>query len=88
MDVNQTMKEIAEYRMMKKQAEAQLARLEGELKQYMLDEGYRQLIGEEHTATYAPVTSNRFDTALFRADNPQMYEDYKRIDTTMRFTFS
>lgn len=88
MDINKTMKEIAEYRMMKKQAEAQLAKLEGELKKYMLDEGYSQLMSDEHVATYAPVTSNRFDSALFRADNPAMYEAYKRIDTTMRFTFS
>ena len=88
MDINKTMREIAEYRMMKKQAEAALTELEGELKQYMLDSGYAELVGDEHTATYQPVTSNRFDSARFKADNPNMYEAYKRTDTTMRFTFS
>lgn len=88
MDINAKMKKIAEYRMMKKQAEMALAELEKELKEYMLDEGLRVLVGDEHTATYQPVTSNRFDSAWFRADNPQMYEEYKRVDTTMRFTFN
>lgn len=88
MDINAKMKKIAEYRMIKKQAEAALAELEGELKQYMLDEGLRTLIGDEHTATYQPVTSNRFDSAWFRADNPSVYEAYKRVDTSMRFTFN
>lgn len=87
MNINATMKEIAEYRMIKKQAEAALAKLESELKEYMLDEGLCVLIGDEHTATYKPVTSNRFDSAWFRADNPQMYEAYKRPDMSMRFTF-
>lgn len=87
MDINEKMKEIAEYRIMKKQAEAELAKLEKEIKQYMLDNGVRELIGSEHTATYQPVTSNRFDSAWFRADNPEMYDAYKRLDTSMRFTF-
>lgn len=87
MDINVKMKQIAEYRMIKKQAEAELAKLETELKQYMLDEGIREIIGKEHTATYKPITSNKFDAAWFRADNPAEYEAYKRIDTTMRFTF-
>ena len=88
MDINVKMKQIAEYRMIKKQAEAALAELEKELKDYMLDEGLNVLIGDEHTATYKSVTSNRFDSAWFKADNPQMYEAYKRADTAMRFTFS
>lgn len=87
MDINAKMKQIAEYRMMKKQAEAELAILEAELKQYMLDEGVRELIGNEHTATYKPVTSNRFDSAWFKSENPDAYEAYKRLDTSMRFTF-
>lgn len=87
MDINKTMKEIAEYRMMKKQAEVELARLEGKLKEYMLNNSVCELIGDEHTATYKPVTSNKFDSALFRADNPAIYEAYKREDQSMRFTF-
>lgn len=88
MDINEKMKEIARYRMMKKQTEAVLAELEKELKEYMLDSGLNEIVGDEHTATYKSVTSNRFDSAWFKKDNPEMYEAYKRTDSTMRFTFN
>lgn len=88
MDINERLAEIAQYRMMQKQIEAELNKLEGELKQYMLSEGLIEVVGDEHTATYKPVTSSKFDSTRFKADHADMYEMYRKASTSMRFTFA
>lgn len=88
MDINSTMKKIAEYRMMIEEAETELGKLENKLKQYMLEMKVEELVGAEHKATYKPVKSNRFDSSLFKREHGDMYEAYKRESSAMRFTFS
>lgn len=88
MDINNTMKKIAEYRMMIAEAEDELKVLEDELKKYMLDTSTEELIGAEHKATYKTVVSKRFDSSLFKREHGDMYEAYKRETSVMRFTFA
>lgn len=85
---NNVMVEIAKYRVMKKEVEAILSGLEEELKQYMAEAECEELIGEEHTATYKPVTSKRLDTKALKVDLPEVYDKYTRESTSARFNFS
>lgn len=88
MDINTTFKEIAQYRIIIKEAQAELDKREAEIKAYMTESGQTELIGNEHKATYKEVVSNRFDSTAFKKDHADMYESYKRQSSTMRFTFA
>lgn len=87
-ELNTKMSEIAQYRLLKKEAEAELDRLENELKAYMEANQLEDLIGDEHKATYKAFTQSRFDSKAFQKDHADMYESYKKPSTTMRFTFA
>lgn len=88
MNTNTIFKEIAQYKSIIAQAQAELDRLEAEVKDYMTANDMAELIGDEHKATYKPVTSNRFDSKAFQTDHADMYELYKKASTSMRFTFA
>ena len=42
-------------------------------------------LGDEVVATWKNQTSNRFDTKAFKADHPDLYEEYMRESTTRTF---
>lgn len=87
-DVNKLFKEIAQYRTIKAEAEAELERLEGEIKEFMLEQEKTLLVGEEHTAKYFEVTTNRIDTTRLKKEMPNIARAYTKPSTSMRFTFS
>lgn len=88
MDINATFKELAQYKAMRAQADAEIERLEKAIKDHMTESEQDTLIGDEHKATYKPVTSNRFDSKAFKADHGDMYTEYTKSSTSMRFTFA
>lgn len=87
-DYNKLFGEIAQYRMMKAEIEAQLTALENEIKAYMKAEGISELLGSEHKVNYTAVTSNRFDSTAFKRDHADMAKLYTKASTSMRFTFN
>lgn len=86
-DYNKVFKEIAEYRRMKEQAEAELERLENEIKTFMADNKFDELVGAEHKATYKAIESKRVDTTRLKREMPNVAEEFSKISTSMRFTF-
>lgn len=88
MDINNTFKEIAQYRMLKAEAEAELERLENEVKEYMKELELDELKGDEHKATYKVVESMKFNSSLFKKEHADMYEAFKTPSRSMRFTFN
>lgn len=87
---NRTMKKHLEEAMLLKtrikDLEAELEKHQNALKDGMLDSGIDCFESGGHKATYKAVTSNRFDSALFRRDHADLYDAYKRESTAMRFT--
>lgn len=89
MDTNIIFSEIAQYRVIIAEAQAELDRLEAEVKAKMTADGIDTLIGDEHKATYKAVVSNRFDSKAFKADGyEELYKAYQKPSTSMRFTFA
>jgi len=86
--INAVMKELAEYIRMIEQAQAVADGLRDEIKQYMQANGLDTLQGDEHKATYKPVTSNRIDGAALKKTLPDVWQEYSREATAMRFTFN
>ena len=87
-DYNKIFKDIAQYRIMKAQAEAELERLENEIKEYMTAEGITELIGDEHKAKYQQVVTSRVNTTALKKEMPEIAAKYLTTNTTMRFNFS
>ena len=88
MDTNKIFKEMAQYKLMIKEAEKELKAREAQVKALMEEQGIDELIGDEHKATWKEVTSNTFDSKAFKADHADVYELYKKPSSTMRFTFA
>lgn len=87
--INEVMKTIAEYTRIVEEAQAVVDANKEILKGYMKEANIDELIGDEHKATYKAVVSNRFDSKAFKAAGfTQLYEDYTKPSTSMRFTFA
>lgn len=87
--INQKFKELAQYKMMEAEAKALKEAVEAELKAMMESEGIDTLIGDEHKATYKEVTSSRFDSTAFKkAGHEDLYKEFTKPSTSMRFTFA
>lgn len=88
MDINETMKELAEYIRLGEEVAANIEALKDALKAYMTETGVELLTGSEHKATYKAVTSSRIDTAALKRDHPDIATAYTKKTETKRFTFA
>lgn len=88
MNIDNTMKELAEYIRMGEEIAANIDALKDTLKQYMHDNGVDSLTGTEHKASYKAVVSSRIDTTALKKDAPEIAAKYTRTTETRRFMFS
>ena len=88
MNIDQIMKELAEYIRMGEQIAATVDGLKDQLKQIMQAQGVDTLTGTEHKVTYKAVTSSRIDTSALKRELPAVAAQYSRTTETRRFTFS
>lgn len=88
MDINKTLREMAQYKILIEEAEAEYNRLREMCEEHMTEEGTDTIIGDEHKVTWKEVTSNRFDSTAFRKDHGDMYKAYQKASTSKRFTFA
>lgn len=88
MNIDSTMKELAEYIRMGEEIAANIEALKDQLKQYMRETGTDILTGTEHKATYKTVTSSRIDTSALKKDVPEIAAKYTRTTESHRFTFA
>lgn len=87
-DYNAVMKQLAEYKRIQEETNGIIEGLQDELKTYMKDNKLDVLNGNEHKATYKPITSSRIDTTALKNELPDIATKYTRETTTHRFTFS
>lgn len=71
-----------------KDLEAQKDHLETQLKAAMEDIGDTLVAGKTKLATWKPQESRRFDSKAFAADNPELYERYRKPQVTRVFRLS
>lgn len=88
MNVDQIMKELAEYIRMADQIAATVDGLKDQLKEIMQAQGVDTLTGTEHKASYKAVTCSRIDTSALKRDMPSVAAQYSKTTETRRFTFS
>ena len=87
MNINEIMRELAQYCRIQEEAAATVEALKDQLKAYMRENGLDTLTGDEHKATYKAVTSSRIDTAALKKNAPTIAEKYTKTTTAKRFVF-
>lgn len=87
MNINEIMRELAQYMRMQEEISETIEGLKDDIKQIMQQQNVDTLIGDEHKATYKTVTSSRIDTTAFKKAFPSMAEQFTKTSTTKRFTF-
>lgn len=87
MNINETMKELAQWQRMKEEADAMVEALKDQIKEHMTAAGLEVLTGEEHKASYKAVTSSRIDTTALKRDLPEIAAKYTKTTETRRFLF-
>ena len=88
MNIDSTMKELAEYIRLGEEVAANIEALKDVLKSYMQETGKDTLTGAEHKAIYKAVTSSRIDTAALKREQPAIATAYTKTTETKRFTFA
>ena len=88
-DMNKVLAELKQYSEMKKELEAEISKLQDECKEYMTENELSELFNDDKTivARYTEVISNRFDTTAFKKSEwSELYQEYSKKVTSMRFT--
>lgn len=88
MNINDIMRELAQYIRLQEEAAATVEALKDQIKQYMTENQLDTLAGDEHKATYKAVSSSRVDTAALKRDHPDIATAYTKKTETKRFTFA
>lgn len=88
MNINDIMKELAQYKRLQDETAAIIEGLTDQLKEYMTANQIDTLTGDEHKATYKTVTSSRIDTTALKKAMPEVVTAYTKITETRRFTFA
>jgi len=88
MNINEVMRELAEYTRIQEETTAIIDGLKDTIKNYMQENGLDTLSGNEHKATYKPVTTTRIDTTAFKKAFPSLAEQFTKTTTSTRFTFN
>ncbi len=81
-------KEIKELLRMKEELETEIASLQDELKAELTERSTDELVAGEYKIRYKSVTSNRFDTATFKAKYEELYNQFVKQTTSRRFTIA
>ena len=88
MNINEIMKELAQYKRLQDETAAIIEGLTDKIKQYMTDNQLETLTGDEHKATYKTVTSSRIDITALKKALPEVATAYTKTTETRRFTFA
>ena len=88
MNINEIMRELAQYKRIQDETAALIDGLTDQLKQYMTDHQLDTIAGDEHKATYKTVTSSRIDTTALKKALPDIATAYTKTTEIKRFTFA
>ena len=83
---NEVIKEIKEYQTMQDELKRQIEALKAEAIEYLESNEIDEYLCSEGKVTYKEVISSRFDSTSFKKDFGDIYAEYSRKTSSMRFT--
>lgn len=84
--INEVIKEIKEYQLMQDELMKQIEALKSEAIEYLDEQGIDEILTDEGKITYREVISKRFDSTRFKKDFADIYAEYQKPTSSMRFT--
>lgn len=87
-NLDEIMKELAEYTRMAEEIAATIDSLKDVLKSHMEQCGVDTIDGTEHKATYKSVVSSRIDTTALKKALPEVATAYTKTTESKRFVFA
>lgn len=88
MNINEIMRELAQYTRLQEETAAIIEGLKDTIKNYMVENRLEILTGDEHKAIYKTVSGSRIDTTALKKDMPEIAAAYTKQTETKRFTFA
>ena len=88
MNINEIMRELAQYLRMQEEISETVEGLKDQIKAYMKENGLETLASDEHKATFKAVSSSRIDTTALKRENPAIAEQYSKTIISNRFIFN
>lgn len=85
-NINEVIKEIKEYQAMQDELKRQIEALKAEAVEYLESNEIDEYLCAEGKVTYREVISNRFDSTSFKKDFADVYDEYTKKTSSMRFT--
>ena len=85
-NINEVIKEIKEYQAMQDELKRQIEALKAEAVEYLERNEIDEYMCDEGKVTYREVISSRFDSTSFKKDFADVYAEYSRKTSSMRFT--
>lgn len=85
-NIKEVIKEIKEYQAMQDELKRQLEVLKAEAVEYLESNEIDEYMCDEGKVTYREVISNRFDSTSFKKDFADIYAEYSKKTSSMRFT--
>ena len=88
MNINEIMRELAQYTRLQEETTAIIEGLKDTIKNYMVENQLEILTGDEHKVIYKTVSGSRIDTTALKKDMPEIAAAYTKQTETKRFTFA
>lgn len=85
-DMNSRVIELKELERMAEEVAAEIDSIKDELKKELTNRNTEEVDTGTFKIRYKAVTSNRFSSKDFKADHPELYKEYQKSSTSMRFT--
>lgn len=85
-NINEVIKEIKEYQAMQDELKKQIEALKADAIEYLQANEIDEFLCDEGKVTYREVISNRFDSTSFKKDFADVYSEYTKKSSSMRFT--
>lgn len=85
-NINAIIKEIKEYQAMQDDLKKQIELLKADAIDYLNKHHIDEYLSDEGKVTYRQVISKRFDSTAFKRDFADVYAEYTKQTSSMRFT--
>ena len=87
-NINEVIRELKEYEAIQEQLKKEVEQLKAQAIEYLEKNGIDEVATNDGKVTYREVISNRFDSTAFKKDFLDIYKEYTRQTSSMRFTLN
>lgn len=85
-NIEEIIRELKDFMDLQESLKAEIEALKSTAIEYMIQNGLDEVVTSSGKATYREVISNRFSSTEFKKDFLDIYKEYTKQTTSMRFT--